>query len=47
VFLQPLADGPVHADVVVHGMYLDCARSWTRSRTSCGRSVHGLDTDMD
>ena len=31
VFLQPLADGPVHADVVVHGMSLDCdwVRSWT------------------
>ena len=37
VFLEPLADGSIHTDVVVHGMSLDCARSWTRSRTSCGQ----------
>ena len=40
VFLQPFADGPVHTDVVVHGMSLDC--DWVRSWTGRG---HGQFTD--
>ena len=40
VLLQPFADGPVHADVVVHGMSLDwdCVRTWTG---------HGLTATVD